>query len=149
MTQSDALALQREIHAGIPLSSAMGFEITALDNAGITVMAPLAPNLNVHATGFAGSLYALGILTAWGMVRHLMRCHGLTANLVVAQADIRYRAPIREDIECRCAVPESDASTFLSQLASDGSARLTIEVVIGRAGAARLTAAMAAQLVND
>jgi thioesterase domain-containing protein len=149
MTQSEALALKREIHAGIPLSTAMGFEITALDSAGITVAAPLMPNRNVHGTGFAGSLYALGILTAWGMVRHLIRCHGLTADLVVAEARIRYRAPVRDDIECHSAVPESEAVTFLSQLASDGRARLAIEVTIGRDGAAHLTAIMAAQLLDD
>jgi thioesterase domain-containing protein len=149
MTSADVAALQQEIHAGIPLSQAMGFEITDLDGHAISVTAPLAPNVNVHSTGFAGSLYAVGILTGWGMVRHLIRRRGLTAELVVAEAGIRYRAPVRGDITCRCAVPKGQAETFVAQLESAGRARLVIEVSIGRAGAARLTATMAAQVAAD
>lgn len=149
MTSADAAALQHEIHAGIPLSQAMGFGITELDGHAISVAAPLAPNVNVHSTGFAGSLYALGILTGWGMVRHLIRRRGLNAELVVAEAGIRYRAPVRGDITCRCAVPQGQAEAFIVQLESEGRARLVIEVSIGRAGAVRLTATMAAKVTAD
>jgi thioesterase domain-containing protein len=105
VNSEDAAALQREIHAGIPLSDAMGFEITELESTAIRVAAPLKPNINVHSMGFAGSLYALGILTGWGISRHLIRQRGLNAELVVAEASIRYRAPVRDDIECHCVVP--------------------------------------------
>lgn len=149
MTDEDVAALQREIHAGIPLSGAMGFEITRLENTGITVAAPLAPNINVHSTGFAGSLYALGILTGWGMVHALIRRHGLNAELVVADASIQYRAPVRDDIECRCTIAQESAAGFIAQLESEGRARLVIEVSIGRAEAAHLTANMAAKLTVD
>ena len=62
-----AAALEQRIHAGIPLSRSVQFHIAELDGQSIRVAAPLAPNINVHGTGFAGSLYALGILTAWAM----------------------------------------------------------------------------------
>ena len=149
MTSADAAALQQEIHAGIPLSQAMGFAVTELDSHTISVAAPLAPNVNVHSTGFAGSLYALGILTGWGMVHHLIRRRGLTAELVVAQAGIRYRAPVRGDITCRCTVPQRQAEAFVARLASAGRARLEIEVSIGRARAAHLNATMAARVGAD
>lgn len=149
MTSADAAALQHEIYAGIPLSQSLGFQITELDGSEITVAAPLGPNVNVHSTGFAGSLYALGILTGWGLVRHLIRRRGLTAELVVAEAGIRYRAPVRGDITCRCTVPQGQAEAFTAQLESEGRARLAIEVSVGRAGAAHLTATMAAQVTAD
>ena len=145
MSNEELVALQREIHAGIPLSIAMGFEITALSGTGITVAAPLSPNLNVHSTGFAGSLYALGILTGWGMVRHLILRQESDADLVVAEARIRYRAPVREDIQCRCEIPEDEVGAFVEQLGSKGRAKLAIEVSIGKADEANLTATMVAK----
>lgn len=146
MNNEGVIALQREIHAGIPLSNAMGFEITALDDTGITVSAPLSPNLNVHSTGFAGSLYALGILTGWGMVRHLIRGRKLDAELVVAEASIRYREPVRDDIQCRCDIPAAEAGAFIEQLGSKGRSKLVIEVLIGKANEANLSATMVARL---
>ncbi len=145
MNDEDVVALQREIHTGIPLSNAMGFQITALSGTGITVAAPLSPNLNVHATGFAGSLYALGVLTGWGMVRYLIRRQELDAELVVGEARIHYRAPVRDDIQCRCDIPEAEAGAFVEQLGSKGRAKLAIKVSIGKAGEADLTATMVAK----
>jgi len=79
-----AFDLQRRIHAGIPLSRAINFWVTTLGDTVIEVEAPLAPNINVHGTGFAGSLYALGILTAWGLCSHLIHQAELAADLVEA-----------------------------------------------------------------
>jgi len=145
MTADEVAALQAEIHDGIPLSQALGFRISALDDGEIRVEAPLAPNLNVHATGFAGSLYALGILTGWGITRHLIRRHGLAAELVVAEATIRYLAPVRGDIACRCRIPEDQAAAFVGRLESHGRARLPVEVSIGDADAAILAATLVAR----
>jgi thioesterase domain-containing protein len=134
--------LQHRIHTGIPLSQAMGFRITALADTRITVEAPLDRNTNVHGTGFAGSLYALGILTAWGLASHLIATGGLVAELVVAEANIRYRAPLRADIVCHCSAAEGEASGFIDALAAQGRARLVLEVIIGDAPAAVLHAVM-------
>ena len=82
--------LQHRVYAGIPLSQTMGFRITALADTQIAVEAPLEPNINVHGTGFAGSLYALGILTAWSLASHIIANNGLVAELVVAEASISF-----------------------------------------------------------
>ena len=95
MSTAEALELQRLIRATIPLSEAMGYRITELSDTRIRVEAPPEPNINIHGTGFAGSLYALGILTAWGLCSHVVTAAGLDAELVVAEANIRYRAPVR------------------------------------------------------
>ena len=58
-----ALALQHKIHESIPLSEAMQFSIASLSRESILVTAPLAPNVNIHGTGFAGSIYSLAVLS--------------------------------------------------------------------------------------
>ena len=145
MNSTAVANLQHRIHAGIPLSRAMGFRITELAETRIIVEAPLDPNINVHGTGFAGSLYALGILTAWGLAAHVIMHSGLVADLVVAEANIRYRAPLRKDIACRCTAPEEAVQAFVETLESRGQARLALEVVIGDGPAAVLQAEMHAR----
>lgn len=139
--------LQRRIDTGIPLSRAMGYRITALEDTQICVEAPLDPNINIHGTGFAGSLYALGILTAWGLAAHVIASSGVAVELVVAEASIRYRAPLRCDIVCRCAAPESAVHAFVDSLVAQGQGRITLDVTIGEGPAAVLQAVMHARRV--
>lgn len=145
MNAAPATDLQHRIHRFIPLSQAMGLRVTELGDTRITVEAPLAPNLNIHGTGFAGSLYAVAILAAWGLCTHLIDRAGLKADLVVAGASIRYRAPVQGDIVCHCAITEDAARTFVGDLAANGRARCSLEVTIGGGPAALLEASMHAR----
>jgi thioesterase domain-containing protein len=141
--------LQAKINRTIPLSEAMGYRITELDTCHITVSAPLAPNINIHGTGFAGSLYALGILTAWGLCAHLIEHAGIDANLVVAQANIRYRLPIQADILCRSEITDAEAAAFIEGLTAKGRSRIVVGVAIGDGPAASIEATMHASLKNQ
>ena len=69
MVKGAATQLQALINRSILLSEAMGYEIRALDARAITVGAPLAPNINIHGTGFAGSQYALASSPPGGCAR--------------------------------------------------------------------------------
>ncbi|MCB1925163.1 MAG: YiiD C-terminal domain-containing protein [Gammaproteobacteria bacterium] len=140
-----AAALEQRIHAGIPLSRSVQFHIAELDGQSIRVAAPLAPNINVHGTGFAGSLYALGILTAWAMAAHLLQRAGLEAELVVASASIRYREPVTSDFECLCRAPATDAMAFIDRLRENGRSRIPLQVEIGTGPAAIIEALMHAR----
>ncbi len=146
MSAAEAIALQGRINQGIPLSAAMGYRISALGDTSILVQAPLAPNVNVHGTGFAGSLYALGILTAWGLCAHLIGRAGLDADLVVAEATIRYRAPVRGAIDCRCELDHAEARAFIAGLREKRRARVLVRVRIGDGPAATLEALMHASI---
>lgn len=142
MSAATAAELQQRIHQAIPLSQAMGYRITALADTEITVEAPLGPNINIHGTGFAGSLYALGILTAWGLCAHLIARAGLEAELVVAEANIRYRTPIKSGIVCRCGVTAQAVQSFVDGLAERGRSRMSLEVTVGDGPAALIQAEM-------
>ncbi|MGB5199058.1 MAG: YiiD C-terminal domain-containing protein [Sedimenticolaceae bacterium] len=142
MNAAAAKDLEDKILHGIPLSRAMGYRVTELGDTRISVAAPLAPNRNVHDTGFAGSLYALGILTAWGLCAHVIARAGLEADLVVAEATIRYRAPVCADIVCRCSLTDEVAQAFVDELATKGRSRTALDVVIGDGPAAMIEAVM-------
>lgn len=142
MNTAAATDLQDKIHRTIPLSQAMGYRITDLTDRRISIAAPLLPNRNIHGTGFAGSLYGLGILAAWGLGAHMIARAGLDGDLVVAEATIRYRAPVRGDIVCRCSIAEDAAQTFVDDLATKRRARVALEVEIGDGPAAVIEAMM-------
>jgi len=142
---TDATDLQDKIHRNIPLSQAMGYRITELTDRRISVTAPLAPNRNIHGTGFAGSLYGLGMLAAWGLCAHIIARAGLDADLVVVEATIRYRAPVRGDIACHCSITDDAAQAFIDDLAAKSRARIALEVAIGDGPAAVIHAMMYAR----
>ena len=78
-----AEALTKKIHEAIPLSRAMQFSIDLMDQDSIHVSAPLEPNVNIHGTGFAGSIYSLAVLTGWSLCTHIMDELVMDGELVV------------------------------------------------------------------
>jgi thioesterase domain-containing protein len=126
-----ATALQQKIRRAIPLSDAMQFSIRDLSLDAIRVTAPLEPNINIHGTGFAGSIYSLGVLTGWTLCTHIMDELGIEAELVVARAEIRYRAPVNGELECSCACSEVQRESFQQGVAAVGKGKLVLDVEVG------------------
>ena len=123
--------LQKKIHRGIPLSRAMEFEISELTPNSIRVQAPLAPNVNVHGTGFAGSIYSIAVLSGWALCTHIMDVRGMKGDLVVAGAEIKYRAPVAADFFCYSEAAEADCQAFQSDYETNGKGRLVLSVDVG------------------
>lgn len=132
---SQASELQKKIRTTIPLSEAMQFSIAELSKYSIFVQAPLSPNVNIHGTGFAGSLYSLAVLSGWAMVTHIINSQQLNADLVVGRAEIRYNKPVEDDIECRCTVTRESYDAFVNDLKSRGRAKLTLDTIVGESQA--------------
>jgi len=126
-----AFALQEKIRRTIPLSETMQFEIAELDANSIRVHAPLAPNINIHGTGFAGSIYSLAVLTGWAMCAHIMSQHDMRGELVVGKAEIKYRSAITDDIDCRCNVADIDIDRIKQQFSESGKCRLALTITVG------------------
>lgn len=83
-------------HQTIPVSQFMQVTPLSFDNQCFTVTTPLSPNINLHQTMFAGSIYTLMTLTGWGMLWLQQRLAGVEGNIVLADANIRYLAPVTE-----------------------------------------------------
>ena len=136
---SPAVELQKKIRSTIPLSDVMQFEIIELDDHSIRVQAPLSPNVNIHGTGFAGSIYALAILTGWAMCMHILTTENLKGELVVGKAEIKYRSAVTGDIDCRCRLDVADRQSFVERVTAAGRAKIKLEVIVGDDANAVLT----------
>lgn len=86
----------------IPLSQFMQLNIEGFDGNTLHCNAPLAPNVNLHQTMFAGSIYAMATLTGWGMLYLQLRQLGLHGDQVLADANIRYMRPVAKLPSARC-----------------------------------------------
>ena len=128
---SEAEKLQQKIRATIPLSEAMQFGIESLDLEKIDVSAPLPPNVNIHGTGFAGSIYSVAVLTGWALCTHILENMNIEADLVVARAEIRYRAPVTGDLRCQTVAEADVREQFLRDVREQGKGVLQLTVELG------------------
>jgi thioesterase domain-containing protein len=113
-------------HGTIPVSDFMGIVPTEYLNGELRVTAPLPPNINLHGTMFAGSIYTLMTLTGWGAVWLHQRLAGVEGGIVLADAHIRYLAPVTCIPIATVTWPETD----LSPLAKGRKVRVKLEVVL-------------------
>ena len=141
---SSAIELTGKIRDAIPLSATMQFSIEHLQAGEIRVTAPLSPNINIHGTGFAGSLYSVAVLTGWALCTHIIDEAGIDADLVVARAEISYRAPVNGDIECRCSASVEQRELFLQTIHQRGKGKLSLDIAVGDLPQARLQATFVA-----
>ncbi|MGB1111347.1 MAG: YiiD C-terminal domain-containing protein [Gammaproteobacteria bacterium] len=120
--------LEQTIRETIPMARYMDFEVTSLEALRMETSAPLAPNINIHGTAFAGALYTLGALTAWGMLQSRLPDG---AVLVMMEGNIRYRRPVTGALLAACALDSTETEVFLSKLDEERKARMTVHVLIG------------------
>ena len=97
--------LQDYLRTRIPLAHAMGVEVHGLDEAGIELFAPLAPNTNHRDTVFGGSASAVAILAAWSALHVRMRAAGLDGRIVIHSNTMQYEHPIVADFTARASPP--------------------------------------------
>lgn len=123
--------LEHTIRAGIPISEGMDFRVQALDELTIEVTGGAKENVNVHQTAFAGSLYSICTLAAWGLT-----FSKLPANcaLVMAKAEIEYLRPVQGEIVAKAALTTAQSDHFLTQLQQEGKARLDLQVSVENKG---------------
>lgn len=72
--------------------------------------APLAPNINLHQTMFAGSIYTLMTLTGWGMVWLQQQLASVKGDIVLADAQVKYIAPVHQQPIAKVIWPALDLS---------------------------------------
>lgn len=119
--------VQAFLHRQIPISAAMGVRVRASDAGGVTLVAPLAPNINHRATLFGGSASAIAILAAWAWLHLKLRADGQAARLVIQSNQISYLSPIAGDFEARSvAPPDPTVEKFLRTLRRYGRARIVV-----------------------
>lgn len=120
--------LQQTFWQTIPLSAYMQLKVQSVNRQQLVCTASLAPNINLHQTMFAGSIYTLGTLTGWGMVWLLLKDQQLDGDIVLADGHIRYLKPVAGQAEGRCLRHQHHPD--FSALAQQRKAKLDVKVGI-------------------
>lgn len=116
--------LQTTWHETIPVSQAMNIQISRYDRAKLITHCDPEFNKNLHNTMFAGSIYTLATLTGWGWVYLQLAQAKLDGDIVLANADIRYHAPIHGVANAE--VDFEEVSGDLSSLADGKKAKMKL-----------------------
>lgn len=123
--------LETYLHKNIPLSAAMQVSVVAANGDQVILGAPLAPNINHHATAFGGSVSTLAILSAWTLVHHKLSSAGLKTSLVIQRNQMHYEKPITGSFTAEATLLTADAwPNFLRMLQRKGRARITVKSVL-------------------
>jgi thioesterase domain-containing protein len=118
----------------------MQLHVAKLAGGQIRIEAPVPPaNINIHGTAFAGSIYSISTLAAWGLTYHSLQIAGIKADIVLAEGNIQYRRPILDEIIAETGFSEQELQRFISRLQETGKASLTAVVEISDRTAVRAT----------
>jgi len=122
----------------VPITQAMGIRMRSFDVSGVTMTAPLKPNLNDKGIAFGGTIASILALSGWALTDLVLREAGELADVLIATATTEYRAPVAGRIVARCPRPApDDVAAFLAAYRLRGRARLNLEAFIeGQAGPA-------------
>jgi thioesterase domain-containing protein len=128
------------LNGHVPLFQAMQARLERCDDTGLTLVAPLAPNINDKGIAFGGSMAAIAALTGWALTRVTLREHGENAEIVITDSILKFLKPVREGIVAECARPNAEATErFISHYRQRGKTRWTVEVVICADGEPAMT----------
>jgi len=115
----------------VPITKAMGIRLRSFDAAGVTMIAPLKPNINDKGIAFGGTLASILALSGWALTDLVLREAGEVADVLIAVATTEYRAPVAGRIVARCPRPPTEyLAAFLGAYRLRGKARLRLEAFI-------------------
>ncbi len=124
--------LEGLLHREVPLTREMGMRVQQCDGNALTLHAPLGPNINIHGSAFAGSLFSFAALASWGLIHLILEKEGHHSSIALGDGKINFHLPVRGDIEVKSRLPDADGlSRFLETYRSEGKARVTMEADIG------------------
>jgi thioesterase domain-containing protein len=126
------LELQQVLNHEIPLTHHLGLRVQRYDAVdGLSLWAPISPNLNHKSTAFAGSLNAVLTLSGWSLVWLLLKQWEMSGTVVIQECTCHYLHPVHEDFVAQCRLPEPDTlNRFEAQMRSRRKGRIELSVEI-------------------
>jgi thioesterase domain-containing protein len=129
----DIATLQKYLHEHIPLSRAMEVEVVEATDSGVTLAAPLAPNINHRETVFGGSASAVAILSAWALMYLRLKSEQLNVRIVIQKNTMTYERPITGRFTASAAIADTTAwRRFADALKRKGRGRFTVRSTLHR-----------------
>lgn len=126
--------LTEYLHQQVPLTHAMQVRVVSLTAHSASLSAPLAPNINLHGTGFGGSLATLGIMAGWCVANQAFKAARVEFSLVVKSAHCDFLAPATGPLSAYASIPPQVAERICQALRRQGRARVEVEVSVTSAG---------------
>ena len=116
------------LHKELPLTHAMGAELTAWDGSTVQLTAPLAPNVNHTSTAFGGSIASLAILAGYTALFLLLRDRSIPAHLLIQKSTTDFLRPIDTTFTATATLPATpELETFLTTLHQKRRSRITMD----------------------
>jgi thioesterase domain-containing protein len=106
---------QSLVNDTIPISRYMQWSINELSEKTIITKTLLAPNINVHGTGFAGSVYAAAMASGWTLLKYWYDDMSFKTTLLAAEANIKYMSPVTTDFTCQATL-DSQSKEYIKLL---------------------------------
>ena len=109
------------------MSKAMEVAIASIDETGVILSAPLAPNINHRNTVFGGSISTLAILSAWTFIHVQLKTLNLPSRIVIQSNNLEYTNPALGDFKAHCPAPDPKTwQRFITTLSKRGKGRITL-----------------------
>jgi thioesterase domain-containing protein len=124
--------LETLLKSEIPISQQLGVHDFRLGNDELRLRLDLKPNVNHKGTLFGGSLYSAGALSCYALFLSGLREGAVTTNnIVIAEGNMKYIAPVAEDAVVRAFwnSPE-EKEQFFKTLASKNKARVLMRAQV-------------------
>ncbi len=126
-----AQELQKTLEHEIPLTQHLELQVVNYDENGLTLKAPLAPNINHKRTAFAGSLNAVVTLTGWGLLWLVLQELEIPARVVIQDSTCNYLRPVSNDFSAHCRKPDAAQIDKMAEaLKKRGRARIELNVEV-------------------
>ena len=131
MSKAELLHQLQHHYQSMPPVAAMGVEVDGFHDEALRLTAPLSVNVNDKGNAFGGSLTSLMTVAGWGLVTLKLRLAGLKAEVYVADSQIRYLAPLYNDLVAEAMPAEGQSwDTFIDTLVQRGRARIQVEAKV-------------------
>lgn len=128
MTRSSELDTLDAYFLAMPPSAALGLRADYFDGRSLHLQAPLAANVNDKACAFGGSIAGVMTLAGWGLITLKLKRAGIAAEVYVADSQIRYLAPLFDDLHARSHLDdEGDWAATLNCYRHHGRARIGLD----------------------
>lgn len=122
--------LEAYLYVHIPLVRGMQLRVEEWNAEGLSLSAPLAPNLNHEGTAFGGSLEGLATLACWGLLWLVLE-HEPDTHIVVAEAHMQFARPVSGALRAHCPMPQPPLlKAFLDTLHQRHKARIELHCEI-------------------
>lgn len=131
----DTQYLEQYIHDHIPISKAMGVTVSQASSEQVTLLAPLAPNINHRDTVFGGSASAIAILAAWCLLFCKLEQQALSGRIVIHKNSMHYEKPAASALTASALCPDPASwQKLVHALSRNRMARISVSTVLESAG---------------